>query len=71
MRAGLDPIQLRKVTANVDRREAIRTACTLSQGGDMVLVAGKGHEKYQDIAGEKLPFDDVLELENALALNRS
>jgi UDP-N-acetylmuramoyl-L-alanyl-D-glutamate--2,6-diaminopimelate ligase len=71
MRAGLDPIQLRKVTANVDRREAIRTACTLSHGGDMVLVAGKGHEKYQDIAGEKLPFDDVLELENALALNRS
>jgi UDP-N-acetylmuramyl tripeptide synthase len=37
----------------------------------MVLVAGKGHEKYQDIAGEKLPFDDVLELEKALALNRS
>ena len=71
MRAGLDPVQLRKITANVDRREAIRTACTLANGGDMVLVAGKGHEKYQDIGGEKLPFDDVLELENALAMKRN
>ncbi|MDG2425755.1 MAG: UDP-N-acetylmuramoyl-L-alanyl-D-glutamate--2,6-diaminopimelate ligase [Flavobacteriales bacterium] len=67
MRTGLDPVQLRKVTANSDRREAIRTACALMNDHDMVLVAGKGHEKYQEVEGERLPFDDVLELETALA----
>ncbi len=59
MRAGLDPIQARKVTANQDRAEAIRSACIQAQPGDVVLVAGKGHEKYQEIQGDRLPFDDV------------
>ena len=59
MRNGLDPIQLRKVTANTDRTEAIRSACMQAQPGDVILVAGKGHEKYQDIAGKRHPFDDV------------
>lgn len=58
MLAGLDQEQLRKVVSIVDRREAIRTACLLAQPGDVVLVAGKGHENYQDIQGVKHPFDD-------------
>ena len=67
MRAGLDPVQMRKVTANADRAEAIRTACMQAAPGDVILVAGKGHEKYQEIAGEKHPFDDVAVLAESLA----
>ena len=66
MRAGLDPIQARKVTSNQDRAEAIRSACIQAQPGDVVLVAGKGHEKYQEIQGERLPFDDVAVLTASL-----
>ena len=66
MRAGLDPVQMRKVTANADRAEAIRTACMQAVPGDVILVAGKGHEKYQEIAGEKHPFDDVAVLAESL-----
>ena len=58
MKAGLDPIQRRKVLAIEDREEAIKTACTLAQAKDIILVAGKGHETYQEIKGEKYPFDD-------------
>lgn len=71
MRAGLDPVQMRKVTANADRAEAIRTACMQAAPGDVILVAGKGHEKYQEIAGERHPFDDVAVLTESLnALTR-
>jgi len=55
---GLDKQQMRKVVAIVDRREAIRTACMLAKKGDVVLVAGKGHEDYQEIKGVKHHFDD-------------
>ncbi|HCQ29331.1 MAG TPA: UDP-N-acetylmuramoyl-L-alanyl-D-glutamate--2,6-diaminopimelate ligase, partial [Flavobacteriales bacterium] len=48
------------------RREAIKTASALASEGDIILVAGKGHEKYQEIKGEKFPFDDYEELKNAL-----
>ncbi len=58
MLAGLDKQQMRKVVAIVDRREAIRTACMLAKKGDVVLVAGKGHEDYQEIKGVKHHFDD-------------
>ncbi len=43
----------------VDRAEAIRTACLLANPGDIILIAGKGHEKYQEISGVKHPFDDM------------
>ena len=43
----------------VNRREAIRTAIKLAKAGDIILIAGKGHEKYQEIKGEKHPFDDL------------
>ena len=58
MLAGLDKQQMRKVVSIVDRREAIRTACMLAKKGDVVLVAGKGHEDYQEIQGVKHHFDD-------------
>ena len=58
MLAGLDAKQMKKVISIVDRREAIRTACMLAQKGDVILIAGKGHEDYQEIKGVKHPFDD-------------
>jgi UDP-N-acetylmuramoyl-L-alanyl-D-glutamate--2,6-diaminopimelate ligase len=58
MLAGLDMIEKAKSLTIVDRREAIRTACALAQAGDVVLVAGKGHEDYQIIQGVKHHFDD-------------
>ena len=58
MLAGLNTEERKKVLTIVDRKEAIRTACMLAQPGDVVLVAGKGHETYQDIKGVKTHFDD-------------
>ena len=58
MLAGLNPQQMRKVLSIADRREAIRTACMLAQKGDVILIAGKGHEDYQEIKGVKHHFDD-------------
>jgi UDP-N-acetylmuramoyl-L-alanyl-D-glutamate--2,6-diaminopimelate ligase len=59
MAAGLDPIQLSKSLSLSNRREAIKLACTLAIAGDIILIAGKGHETYQDIEGTKHPFDDT------------
>ena len=53
MKEGLNNAQLKKTLTIVDRKEAIRTACSLAQKGDVVLVAGKGHEDYQEINGVK------------------
>lgn len=58
MLAGLDQKQMKKVIAIVDRREAIKTAVMLAQKGDVILIAGKGHEDYQEIKGVKHHFDD-------------
>ena len=58
MLAGLNEQQMRKAISIVDRKEAIRTACMMAQKGDVVLVAGKGHETYQEIKGVKHHFDD-------------
>ena len=58
MLAGLSKEDMRKVISIVDRKEAIKTACMLAQVGDAILVAGKGHENYQDIKGVKYHFDD-------------
>ena len=62
MLAGLDPSQKAKSLTIADRREAIKTACSLAQKGDVVLVAGKGHEDYQIIQGVKHHFDDKEEV---------
>ena len=58
MLAGLDARQMKKVISIVDRCEAIRAACMMAQKGDVILVAGKGHEDYQEIRGVKHHFDD-------------
>ncbi|MBU3855559.1 MAG: UDP-N-acetylmuramoyl-L-alanyl-D-glutamate--2,6-diaminopimelate ligase [Candidatus Phocaeicola excrementipullorum] len=58
MLAGLDKDDSRKVLSIADRKEAIRTACMLSEPGDVILIAGKGHENYQEIKGVKHHFDD-------------
>ena len=58
MLAGLDKDQRRNVISIIDRKEAIKTACMLAQPGDAILIAGKGHENYQDIKGVKHHFDD-------------
>jgi UDP-N-acetylmuramoyl-L-alanyl-D-glutamate--2,6-diaminopimelate ligase len=62
MKKGIDASLSRKSLTIVDRREAIKTAAALSKSGDIILIAGKGHEKYQEIKGVKNPFDDLEEL---------
>jgi len=63
---GLDPVQKKKVLVVNDRRQAIMTAGRLANSKDIILLAGKGHEKYQEIGREKLPFDDMEELKQSL-----
>ena len=58
MLAGLNAQQRKNVLAITDRKEAIRTACMMAEKGDVILVAGKGHENYQEIKGVKHHFDD-------------
>ncbi len=65
MRAGVGGEYYNKVLSITDRREAIRTAVALAKKGDIILVAGKGHENYQEIKGVKHHFDDVEELTKA------
>ena len=58
MLAGLDQKQMKKVVSIVDRKEAIRTAAMMAEKGDVILIAGKGHEDYQEVKGVKHHFDD-------------
>ena len=58
MVAGLNKDEMKKVITITDRKEAIKTACMMAQKGDVILVAGKGHENYQEIKGVKHHFDD-------------
>ncbi|WP_345948416.1 UDP-N-acetylmuramoyl-L-alanyl-D-glutamate--2,6-diaminopimelate ligase [Mucilaginibacter sp. PAMB04274] len=67
MEAGVDPANQRKTISIVDRREAIKTAVHLAQPGDIIVLAGKGHEKYQEVNGVRNHFDDKEELLNAFA----
>ena len=59
MKLGIDPAKANKTLAITNRKEAIKTAVNLSKPGDIILIAGKGHEKYQEIKGERYPFDDM------------
>ncbi|WP_026899034.1 UDP-N-acetylmuramoyl-L-alanyl-D-glutamate--2,6-diaminopimelate ligase [Daejeonella oryzae] len=68
MEEGIMPSNKRKALSIVDRKEAIRTACHLARPGDIILIAGKGHEKYQEIKGVKNPFDDKQILKELLNL---
>ncbi|WP_375583654.1 UDP-N-acetylmuramoyl-L-alanyl-D-glutamate--2,6-diaminopimelate ligase [Cyclobacterium xiamenense] len=58
MEAGINPVDQKKTLSLADRRSAIKTACSLAKKGDILLIAGKGHETYQEIQGVKHPFDD-------------
>lgn len=71
MLAGLTPQQMKKVVSITDRKEAIRTACMMAQKGDVVLVAGKGHENYQEVKGVKHHFDDHEVLRNIFATEQA
>jgi UDP-N-acetylmuramoyl-L-alanyl-D-glutamate--2,6-diaminopimelate ligase len=66
MQKGIDPVDAKKTLRITDRKEAIKTACSLAKQGDIILVAGKGHEKYQEIKGVKHPFDDYEILKETL-----
>ncbi|NNE28897.1 MAG: UDP-N-acetylmuramoyl-L-alanyl-D-glutamate--2,6-diaminopimelate ligase [Saprospiraceae bacterium] len=69
MLEGLTPGQNKDALVIEDRAQAIKMACKLAKEGDIIYVAGKGHEKYQEIKGKKIPFDDKAELMASLNLN--
>ncbi|MEA3480175.1 MAG: cyanophycin synthetase, partial [Bacteroidota bacterium] len=71
MEEGIDPVQARKIISVLDRKEAIKTACAIARPQDIILVAGKGHEKYQEIKGVKYPFDDREVLMECLEINNN
>lgn len=62
MEAGVSPENYKKTLTIQDRRQAIKTACKFSESGDILLIAGKGHETYQEINGERFHFDDLEEV---------
>ena len=64
MEVGVASENYRKTLTVLDRRQAIKTACKLSEVGDIILIAGKGHEDYQEINGVRAHFDDLVEVKN-------
>ena len=66
MEKGVEAQHEHKTISLTSRRKAIKAACMMAKKGDIILLAGKGHEKYQEIGGVKYPFDDKKELEKAL-----
>lgn len=68
MEAGISPVGLKKTMIIADRKEAIKTAGMLAKKGDIIIVAGKGHETYQEIKGVKYPFDDRKQVKEMLNL---
>ena len=59
MEQGVEPQNQRKTVSIVDRKQAIKTACQLASSNDIILIAGKGHETYQEINGVRHDFDDM------------
>ena len=68
MKEGVEGQHYKKVLSIADRGEAIKMACSLAEEGDIILIAGKGHEDYQEIGGERLHFDDKEQLTNTFKL---
>ena len=68
MEVGVPANHKRKYVSIADRKEAIKTACSIAEDGDIILVAGKGHEKYQEVSGLKYPFDDKVVLQEMFQL---
>ncbi len=59
MEAGVEPQNYKKTLSIIDRKQAIKTACQLANPNDIILIAGKGHETYQEINGVRHDFDDM------------
>ena len=55
---GVEPQNFKKTLSITDRKQAIKTACQMANSGDIILIAGKGHETYQEVKGERFDFDD-------------
>lgn len=68
MKKGVPPIDFKKTLSITNREEAIKTATAFAEGGDIILVAGKGHENYQEIKGERFPFDDMEKLKESFKI---
>jgi UDP-N-acetylmuramoyl-L-alanyl-D-glutamate--2,6-diaminopimelate ligase len=68
MEVGVLAENLKKTITISDRRQAIKTACKFSEAGDILLIAGKGHENYQEINGERIHFDDLVEVKKCFNL---
>ena len=68
MQTGVLPTEAKKTLVLADREEAIKTACMMARENDIILVAGKGHETYQEIKGVKHPFDDREVMKRVLKL---
>ncbi len=66
MEKGVEPINYKKTLSIIDRGQAIKTACQLAQPGDIILIAGKGHETYQEVNGKRTDFDDFRIVEDYL-----
>ena len=71
MKVGVEPQHYKKILSITDRKEAIKTACSLAEPNDIILVAGKGHETYQIVGTEKLPFDDLQILDETFKMLNS
>ncbi len=70
MKKGVDPAKKSSTMVIIDRKEAINTAFNIARSGDMILIAGKGHEKYQEISGIKHPFDDKNIITELMEINK-
>jgi UDP-N-acetylmuramoyl-L-alanyl-D-glutamate--2,6-diaminopimelate ligase len=68
MEAGVEPQDFKKTISIVDRKQAIKTACQLANANDILLIAGKGHETYQEINGVRHDFDDMQIVKDILEL---
>ena len=66
MQEGVEPIEYKKTLSITNRKEAIKTACALAEENDIILVAGKGHETYQEIKGVRSHFDDYEKISQLL-----
>ena len=66
MEKGVEPINFKKVVSILDRKQAIKTACQMAASNDIILIAGKGHETYQEINGERFDFDDFKTVQELL-----
>jgi UDP-N-acetylmuramoyl-L-alanyl-D-glutamate--2,6-diaminopimelate ligase len=69
MEQGVAPEDFKKFLSIPDRKQAIKAACQMAHPNDIILVAGKGHETYQEIQGVKIDFDDLTELKSNLKIS--